>query len=553
MDRERMHLLFNSSLGEIAPVNSSFDRAVLRIAYHGYNRNNSYIAKETFEKAFPTIYNCPIVCNYMRESDTIGGHDVEFVGNGSNMKLVNITTPVGVVPESAKFVWETVEENDGTVHEYMTVPVLLWKRQEVYQHLKDNCVTDESMEINVNAGERRDDGCFYIHDFEFTAFCLLEEVEPCFESAGIEMFSLDSFKKEYSSMMEDLLDFLTEDSSKVTAANTDDINVSNDTDNYSKGGDGQMDYKNLMEEYGLTEEDVVGIEFEGMSDEEVAERFDAIRCSKASESGEETGEYFTEKKDEEEMSAEEVSEDDAEGEENDEDYKCKKKVNCSLNSQLIDGIVGEISRPTFVHERWGECNKYGFMDFDAEACKVYAMNIENDYIMVAIDYHMDGDNVVIDFDTEKRVKIAYVDYEEGDQNNGIANEFAKKTEQYGSVVEDLASVKAEFDSAKEELESLRAFKANVDEQARKSQENEVFANFSDLNGNERFESLKNECSDMSIEDIEEKCFAIRGRMNSMKFSQQEEDIRVRIPVERNNGISDEPYGGVFVKYGIGNR
>ena len=115
-----VHMAYSSSLSSLCEINSSFDTGVLRIAYTGANRNGSFISKETFERCIETLYNCPIVCHYDRETDSIGGHDVELVsGEDGSMRLVNMTIPIGVIPESSKYFWSVVEEEDGTEHEYL--------------------------------------------------------------------------------------------------------------------------------------------------------------------------------------------------------------------------------------------------------------------------------------------------------------------------------------------------------------------------------------------------------------------------------------------------
>ena len=66
-----MNMTYASSLTDICSINSSFDRGILRIAYTGENRNKSSISKQAFENCIKTMYNCPIVCNYDRETDTM--------------------------------------------------------------------------------------------------------------------------------------------------------------------------------------------------------------------------------------------------------------------------------------------------------------------------------------------------------------------------------------------------------------------------------------------------------------------------------------------------
>ena len=196
-------MTYTSSLSNLCEVNSSFDAGILQVAYEGKNRNGSFISKESFERSIKTIYNCPIVCNYDRETNSIGAHDILLVRDENDtLQMVNATTPVGVVPESARYFWREITEDDGSVHNYLCVDVLLWKRQEAYKKIKEDGITAESMEISVKDG-RMQDGFFVIDDFEFTAFCLLGSAEPCFESASLAMFSMDSFEQQYEEMMQD--------------------------------------------------------------------------------------------------------------------------------------------------------------------------------------------------------------------------------------------------------------------------------------------------------------------------------------------------------------
>ena len=209
-----MRIVFSSAISDWTERNSSFDSGVLRVAYTGRNRNNSFISKETFERCIQSIYNCPIVCRYDRDSDEIGAHDMELVEDADgSLKIVNITQPVGVIPESAKYWWEEIEDDSG-LHEYLCVEALIWKRQEAYQKIKDDGITSESMEISIKEGEMVD-GVYVIKRFEFTAFCLLGTAEPCFESASLETFSYDGFKEKLADMMQDLKETFSMASGKL--------------------------------------------------------------------------------------------------------------------------------------------------------------------------------------------------------------------------------------------------------------------------------------------------------------------------------------------------
>ena len=50
MDRKNIYLDFDLRFQEIKELNPSFDIAKIAVAYHGRNRNRSFISKEVFEK-----------------------------------------------------------------------------------------------------------------------------------------------------------------------------------------------------------------------------------------------------------------------------------------------------------------------------------------------------------------------------------------------------------------------------------------------------------------------------------------------------------------------
>ena len=102
-----------------------------------------------------------------------------------------------------------------------------------------------------------------------------------------------------------------------------------------------------------------------------------------------------------------------------------------------------------------------------------------------------------------------------------------------------------------ELDELKSFKAGVEAGIAEQERNDVFAQFEDLVGIEAFEALREDCNDMSIADLEEKCFAIRGRnQTALKFSAQEHGKNPKLPAGNMGKKNDEPYGGIFAKYGI---
>ncbi len=88
------------------------------------------------------------------------------------MKIVNITQPVGVIPESVQVIGGRNRRQFRCSYEYLCVDALIWKRQEAYRKIKDDGITDESMEISIKK-EKMVDGMYVIsNDLNSQTFCL---------------------------------------------------------------------------------------------------------------------------------------------------------------------------------------------------------------------------------------------------------------------------------------------------------------------------------------------------------------------------------------------
>lgn len=516
-------MTYESSISNLCEVNSSFDSGLLRVAYHGDNRNGSRISKESFERCIKTIYNCPIVCNYDRDSDEIGAHDIILSRNSDGMlKMVNVTEPIGVVPESAKYFWEPVVEDNGVEHEYLCVDVLLWKRQEAYEKVKNNGITAESMEITVKDGGMKD-GVFVINDFEFTAFCLLGSAEPCFESASLAVFAKDSFKQQLDEMMQDF-------KAAFSIAQPPAMEVDTYIE-HSEGGETLEEKIALMAEYHLTSDDI-DFNLEDFSIDELREKFEAIAHSDSHE----------EETDEPEDDAVEES-GTGEPEEAQADFK--------LAGQILDSIC-EALASVKIETEYGLMTRYCFVDYDAERGEVYCYDWE-DWRLYAFSYSMNGDNVVIDFESKKRMKFDIVEFDEGEQRSPMGALFEVMSAAYKKNNDEWASkygaLETQIQEASSKIEELQSFKANVEQNAKEAEREEVFSNFPDLAGIEAFEELRNNCDELSAEEVEEKCFAIRGRNQPMKFGFKGVKSP-KLPVGGKNDAKARPYGGLFDKYGV---
>lgn len=211
------NLRFNSIIQNVEKINPLFSRAKIKVLYKGHNRNGSYFDKEDVMRNIHTIFNIPIVGEYLEETENFGGHGMAVEMKDDEIKFVQHTKPYGVIPESAQVYWEDITEDDGTINEYLIVDgAYLWTgRYEELQNLLDSTF-NQSMEVDVvNGNYAVIDGMetFKIQDFNFSAFCILGinkngegHVEPAFESASITAYSLnkEDFTTQFNKMIDEL-------------------------------------------------------------------------------------------------------------------------------------------------------------------------------------------------------------------------------------------------------------------------------------------------------------------------------------------------------------
>lgn len=586
-----MQIEFSSRFSEIIDKNKSFAMGKLLIAYTGLNRNNTFISKESFEKAIPSMYNCPIVAKYTRDTDEIEEHSGEWVDKNGKRVYVNTTHPVGVVPESAEYEWVEIEDN-GAMHEYIMVDALLWKRQEAYEKIKANGITSQSMEINVKTGKFVN-GYYEIDDFEFTAFCLLGTAEPCFESASLFTFSSDDeknqFVNEFKEMMDELkfsyssnkekakeekavMDFIDKLLQKYNLTMDD---ITEDIDGLSeaeveakfveikKNKDKDDDYASIEEPKPEPEEPEEG-EDDSDNEEETpddSESGDGNRDSSDEEdevtdpegSGEDVGEESTELPVEsteptepdvdagETDGGEDVS--DVSGEDNTDSSDEGSEETFRLISDDIDALRKIIyEREIIVHEQgteweWEEY-KYYFRDLDPEAGLVYYETWEEDfgYIVYSAPYTMNGDMPVVDFEAEKRQKRIYVDFDEGATETFSA---VNPANDYIQIINNLISVNAELNQYK--MMHIEAEKQNL------------FNSFDEkLNNNTEYKALKENAGNYDIAALEKELFALFGKVQ-MEFSRNIEksnSVLLYKPETETENEKSNRYGGLFEKYGF---
>lgn len=519
--------LDESMITDIKPINDSFALGTLYIMYTGKNPNKTNFSREAVEDALPTLRNTPIVCHWNPDEETIGGHDFTVVSNGNGeLRLRALTEPCGVVTESSVLSFVTMEDSAGEEHEYLKAEnVVLWRRQDVVQHIEANkdVHLDHSMEIDVLDGEDMGDGYYDVKSFQFTALCLLGNCRPCFDGSRLELYSSEDLKGQIAAMMEDIK---ANYSLIVAAANGD---GDDNTEESLKGGEGNMENENI--ENVATQVEPVGepepvvTEPEATAEEPIVEDGDA-ECAASTAA----------------------------------------QTDYSLASNMADVLFAAVSEPK-TETRWGEESLYWMVDYDTEKGFVYA-ECWCDGKLYGFPYKMDGDNVVIDFEAKTRKKWEIVDFDEGDSTN--ADYYSESVEAHGKAITEYVDATAtELDTLKSsvstfeakisemetELTELRQYKADVEAQKIEAEHEELFARFADLDGVEAFEALRENSADMSVESLEEKCFAIRGRLATVAngtTTYAAKTCKPKIGLDKTEADDSEsetkPYGGIVERY-----
>ena len=494
---------FNSSLQILKEVNDTFDIGILRIAYPERNRNKTCITKDVFEKCKHTLYNCPIVANYDPAEDSIGGHDVEFMRDDDGaLKLINITHPVGCVPESANIYWETIKGK-----QYLVTEVLLWKRQPAYSYIKKHGFVKHSMEIEVKQGKIVD-GIYIITDFVFMALCLLgDSEEPCFEESALQVFTLDSIQREYIEMMNEVR--------QIYAAQ------SNKEDNAMK------EKLALLEQFGLSQ-DKIDFDIESLDIEELQIKLAEF---KSQNDDKQFSLNILEMLDEVSrlVSSEETCWD------HDWEYEYPRYFLVEIQAEENEVIVCDA--------------KDGHKIFGVP------MIIDGDMISLDFDNKKRKKTKYIDFEDGSKDDLQpdwFMEYMQmaKEKYNLVNAELSDKQN-------DLEQMQQSFDVMKQEFEDTKYNLEQMYSQKRLEEIHQVFDMFDYSLGNvEEYMNLKAEAdaSAYTPEEIREKCFVILGKKELASFAKQAGSHKssndlVSFNLTQQADVNQEPYHGLYQKYG----
>lgn len=252
----------------------------------------------------------------------------------------------------------------------------------------------------------------------------------------------------------------------------------------------------------------------------------------------------------------------------------------TLLSQFED-ISAQVRQHEIFTDKWGyECSRYYAVDIQEN--EVIVVDAQNNYNYFGLSFTMNGDKAEIDFESAKRKKLRYEDYEEGSSIEGafdfgkhieeIENVAFEKIEEANAKVSDAEGKVAEFEekisefeAAKNEIEEkynqinaefeemkpkyedfVKAEQARIEAELDAQKDAEIAKYEAVLADDVNFAELKEKKSEKTVKEIESECAIMYARktLAQTNFSKSNDGVMTAGLID--NGGKD---GFVETKYG----
>ena len=470
---------------EIDESNDGFLHVKLRACHVGLNRNGSYVSEENMKKAMPTLKYRPILAAIHETDDgelEFHSHDMEI---GEDGKCKYIEQQVGVFTADDPFL-EYVAEYDKTY--VMANAVIPLEYTEAANIIKKHDGTKVSVELVIDSlAYNVKENYLELIDFRFGGCTLLgyeKDGTPIGEGMlgsrlDISDFSIkkDTYEMRFEKAVQALEGILG--------------TLSNFNINYSKkGGTDMSKLEELMEQYGVTLDDIT-FETEGLSDEELEEAFEKAFKKKCKR-------------------------------------KCQKDDNPdpeNLYRVEADGKVYEFklslndtiyALQTLINDTYSENDNtyYSVMVYDKYVVMVdcwFGRAYRQDYKVRKETYSLVGDRVEV-----------------------YANYLTKDEE-------------ADLEKLRSNYEELKAFKANSDYEAEKAEKMKVLNNkkYDCVRETEDFKSLVEDIDKYTVSEITTKAKVIfADNVDSENFARKG-NSKPSVGVGYSDDDHTKPYGSLF--------
>lgn len=423
----------------------------------------------------PSLANVPILGYIAVDelgNDDFKGHEEALMVENNELKIKYLGHAYGVIPEDNNARFETRYGEDGVEREYLVADGILWRKfpevEEIFD--RDGGFKSQSMELQHSSvkGYKDEHGLFVFTQAKFEGLCILGEgVTPAMISSTIEKFSFaDKFQTELSAM-------LTEFNAHFTKTSEEGENVTKVIEN-PEGTEPQAQEP-------VTTEPETDFAKKAKKDED-----------KDKDKEKDPEEGTTTEEDPEEPETEEDDED-----EKDKDKKKPKKFSRTFelsHDDIRSGIYNALSSHNDFQDSW------------MWVSKVY-----------------DNHAIVEDADNGKYFKVNYVKHE----NAVSIGEYEELFPMFLNASEknSIDSTRNNFEALEQEVKDLREFKSGIE----LSEKEHKLSQYSATLSKEEFQSIKDNLSKFSIEEIEKEIGFMLLKKNHFS-AENKEEVHNRVPV-----------------------
>ena len=462
-------------------TDTRFMKCKIWLMHMGKNLNNSYFDKSVVEEALPSLANTPILAyieeNSKGELDVSDHRQVLEKDKNGNYDLVYKGQAIGVIPETNNATFEMRLCDDGIEREFLVVDGLVWtKWKDVNDIFENENIKGQSMELDPDSytGHFGDDNTFHFDKFKFFGACAIS-VQPAMINSTIEV--------EFS-----------------TKINSDEIN------NKLKE----------FETYFMKKE----VDQEGMKkDNTKFENEDEIKEPELdnSEENDDVGEPAIENEVKDDEKSEDIDTEEACGDK-------KKKYTLTYELSYEDKrckIYEKLSTVEELNNSW--C--YIFKTFDNRFIYTEEIYVDGNFETKIYEqlYKEENDEIIFT-DPRKELFNVLVDEETYNQIKDVT--YSQLQEQLNSAKEEvdkfsveLGETKLELENAKKEVKELSEFKANIDEENRKEEIDNVLSKFSAIDSLDiELYRVKAYNKEIELDALENTLYAEVGKLNMSNFS-----------------------------------
>ena len=487
-----------------------FLNVTIDVLHTGLNYNGSIFSKEVVDANIDSIKNTPIL-GYIKMEDGTGNPD-DFQAHEYNL-VVNDETgqyqyvyaghSFGVIPgDSCNPRWVTKVSSDGQTRDYLEVDGLLWtKFDKAIDIFKRDIVKGQSMELAEDSlrGVENSDGTFTFTGFKFDGCCILSTTDASIQPAMIDSNVTANFS---TPLVQEIKDKLSEYQLAVNLNNT----------NFSKKESEQSldKKKEILKKYNLTA-DKLDFKIDDMSAEDLDKKLKDFTNKAQPKSTFST--TYNQKRD-----------------------ALRNALDSDVTLDADGNVISEIC--------------YYVMDFDDQYAYVEKDSWDNegnfDETYGRYTYTFDDKTLTATITSEMIITWLTVDEKAAlDAERGNYTKLQAEFDEY----------KKNYSTPEKDVAELRTYKADKLASEHQAQIDAIFAksDFETLKDNKEFTDFKANVGDTALEDIENKCYAILGKVTAKSkanFSAQKpvENVPVVVKVDNTPSSDSAPYGGLFDEY-----